>query len=85
MKNLSIVSLVVFVLLLAVLGVRNFDAGSAPRDEILAYQVSPEQPVEVTLHGGVEQISVTSWLLVPIDTPVDEPLPYADDIRSRRH
>lgn len=77
MKNLAIVALVVLVLLLAVLGVRSFDAGNSPRDEILAYQVSPEQPVEVTLHGGVEQISVTSWLLVPLDTPVDEPLPYA--------
>lgn len=77
MKNLAIVALVVLMLLLAVLGVRRFDAGKAPRDEILAYQVSPEQQVEVTLHGGVEQISVTSWLLVPIDTPVDEPLPYA--------
>lgn len=77
MKNLGIVALVILVLLLAVAGVRNFDAGNAPQDEILAYQVSPAQPVEVTLHGGVEQISVTSWLLVPIDTPVDEPLPYA--------
>ena len=81
MKHRLIVIGVCAALLLAVFWVRDFDAASAPKDEILAYQVSPDQGVEVTLHGGVKQISVTAWLLVPLDTPADEALPYGLDLR----
>ncbi len=81
MKHRLIVIAVCAALLLAVLGVRDFDAASAPKDEILAYEVSPDQGVEVTLHGGVKQISVTAWLLVPLDTPPDDALPYGLELR----
>lgn len=81
MKHLLIVTAVCALMLLAVIGVRNFDAHGAPRDEILAYEVSVEQSVEVTLHGGVERVSLTSWLVLPFDTPGDEPLPYALEVR----
>ncbi len=65
----------------AVLGVRGFGSEKAPRDEILAYEISADRSVEVTLHGGVSQVTLTSWLMVPIGTPSEDPLPFAFDVQ----
>lgn len=81
MKDALIVVGVCLAMLLAVLGVQRFDASGAPLDEILAYEVDAERGVEVTLHGGVQQVSLTSWVVLPLDTPGDEELPYGLDVR----
>lgn len=81
MKHRLIVIAVCLAMFLAVLGVRSFKVESAPLDEILAYEVDVDRGVEVTLHGGVEQVSLTSWLWLPLDTPAEEELPYALEVR----
>jgi hypothetical protein len=80
-KHLLIVASVFALMFFAVLGVRGFGSEKAPRDEILAYEINAERGVEVTLHGGVSQVTLTSWLMVPIGTPSEDPLPFAFDVQ----
>ncbi len=69
--------LVCALLFAAIVGVRDFDPTAAPADEILAYEVTPEQSVELMLHGGVQEVSLTAWLLVPFGVASDEELSFS--------
>jgi hypothetical protein len=75
MKRFWIVVAVSLAMLLALLGVRDFDSSREPSDEILAYEVSDESSVTVTLSGGIERVLINTWLLVPIDAR-DPLFPY---------
>ena len=75
-------SLVVAVSLLfgvAAWQVRGFGQTAQPRDEILAYSVSPTRSVTVGVHVGVQEVLITSWLLLPLGIG-DQVLSYGLDV-----
>ncbi|HEX2734048.1 MAG TPA: hypothetical protein VHM70_20710 [Polyangiaceae bacterium] len=79
MKRFWIVFLASALMLLALLGVRDFDSSAEPSDEILAYEVDAERDVTVTLSGGIEGVLVNTWLMVPIEA-LDPVFPYGIEL-----
>lgn len=69
--------LIATLLLLVVWAVRGFDPANRPTHEIIAYEVREGQGVEVLLHGGVTDVSISCWLIIPFSEPGTGPFPYA--------
>lgn len=64
-------------LFLVVWTVRDFNPSDRPSDEILAYEVDLNKSVEVMLHGGVQDVTVSSWLVMPFSELGNGPFPYS--------
>ncbi len=66
MTRLAAVILLSIAMLAALWSVRDFDPSLQPSDEILAYEVTQQSAVSVSIPGGVDRVLITTWLTVPI-------------------
>jgi hypothetical protein len=65
--------------------VRGVSPSHEPADEVLAYLVPEGHPVSLHLPAGLEEISLTTWAIVPARRPVDPvvEIPYELEIELR--
>ncbi|MEN9579989.1 MAG: hypothetical protein RJA70_2998 [Pseudomonadota bacterium] len=60
--------------------VRNFDLQPAPRDEVLAYEVTNERNVQLPVHAGIEQVTVATWPVLALGLAREEAIGYGIEV-----
>lgn len=87
MLRWTLVTLVVLLTGLALWGTSRLPSATDQRDgiadEILAYEVTAEQSVEVELQAGLEQVLVTAWAVVPPEPEHQPATAYAFGVEAR--
>lgn len=60
--------------------VKEFDASSAPRDEVLAYEVTSTRKVQLPVHAGISLVTVVTWPVLPWGAGAEEVISYGIEV-----
>jgi hypothetical protein len=76
MIRFAIVIATCALVLIALLGVRTYAGEDRVFDEVLAYELSPNEPLRVRVPGGIDELILTSWAVVTPEPRFDPRKPY---------
>lgn len=85
MIRFAIVLATCALVLIALLGVRSYAGEERVFDEVLAYELAPNEPLTVRVPGGIDELILTSWAVITPEARFDPRKPYRYSLSVELH